>query len=65
MSVIVRMAHLRRLGYCGSGVRVFFEKFNLDYSDFLKNGIDADTLLQACNNDYMAVRAVEVAHEHG
>lgn len=65
MSVIVRMPHMRHLGYCSSGVRAFFEKFDLDYVDFLKNGIDSDVLLRACNNDHMALRVVEVAYEHG
>lgn len=45
--------------YCSRGIRSFFEKYNLDYSDFVKNGIDAEKLI--ATNDSMALAAVEVA----
>ena len=31
-------------GYCSSGLRIYFKQNNLDWMDFLHNGIDADIL---------------------
>lgn len=59
--VIVRMEHCRSLRYCARGVREVFRRYNLDYGDFLKNGIPADKLLAATNNDGMVQAVVEVA----
>ncbi|CAA2409859.1 tail assembly chaperone [Xanthomonas phage Bosa] len=51
------MEHMRRLGYCSSGVRTFFQRNGLDYSAFLRDGIDADKLAET--GDAMALAAVE------
>lgn len=59
---IVRMEHLRQLRYCARGVRAFFERYGLDYSQFLSEGIESGVLLEATNHDAMAVAAVEVAN---
>lgn len=59
--VIVRMGDLRSLRYCARGVREFFARYELDYPDFLQNGVSAEKLLAASGNDAMAVAAVEVA----
>lgn len=59
--VIVRMEHCRELRYCARGVRELFVRYNLDYTDFLNNGINSDKLLEATSNDGMALAAVEVA----
>lgn len=59
--VIVRMEDCRSLRYCARGVRELFSRYGLDFSDFLKNGIPADKLLEATNNDGMVIAAVEVA----
>lgn len=48
---------MRRLGYCSSGVRTFFQRNGLDYSAFLRDGIDADKLAET--GDAMALAAVE------
>lgn len=40
----VRIKHIRQSGFCASGTRVWFERYNIDYPDFLKHGIDADIL---------------------
>lgn len=61
--VIVRMEHCRELRYCARGVRELFARYGLDYTDFLNNGIDSDKLLEATDNDGMALAAVEVARE--
>lgn len=57
--VTVRMEHLRRLGYCSAGVRSFFQRNSLDYTAFLRDGIDADTLRKT--GDGMALLAIEEA----
>lgn len=57
----VTMDHLRSLGYCARGVREFFHRYQLDYKEFLESGVDSEKLLAACNNDWMAEKAVEVA----
>ena len=59
--VIVKIEHCRQLKYCSSGIRALFKRYSMDYSDFLKNGIEAEKLLAATNNDGMANAAVEVA----
>lgn len=59
--VIVRMEHCRELRYCARGVRELFARYGLDYTDFLNNGIDSDKLLEATDNDGMALAAVGVA----
>ncbi|UYA98700.1 hypothetical protein P9A44_gp30 [Xanthomonas phage vB_Xar_IVIA-DoCa5] len=58
---VVRMAHLRRLGYCSSGVRAFFERHELDYASFLKDGIGEAAL--AATGDGMALAAIEEARD--
>ena len=58
---IVRMGDLRSLRYCARGVREFFARHELDYNDFLQNGVPAEKLLAASGNDAMAIAAVEVA----
>lgn len=60
--VNVRMEDMRKLRYCSRGVRAFFSRHGLDYSDFLKNGISGRLLLESSGNDAMAKRAVEAAH---
>ncbi|QNN97194.1 hypothetical protein P9A51_gp39 [Xanthomonas phage Xp12] len=54
---VVRMEHMRRLGYCSAGVRSFFQRHGLDYSAFLRDGIDADKLAET--GDGMALAVVE------
>lgn len=58
-SVIVKMEHLRRLGYCSAGVRTFFQRHGLDYTAFLNEGIPAEQL--AKTGDGMAMTAIEEA----
>jgi len=60
--VRVRMEHCRSLSYCAGGVRRLFARYGLDYPDFLQNGIEAQKLLEATNNDAMVVAVVELAN---
>lgn len=57
--MIITMKHVRKAMMCSAGTRDFFKKHNLDYTDFLKNGIDSNILLSL--NDAMANKVVEVA----
>lgn len=52
MGLIVTLAHLRSVpgygkkpGFCSSGAREWFARHELDWSDFLSNGIAAEVLL--------------------
>lgn len=57
---IVTVDHLRECGYCANGTRDFFERHGLDFKDFVKNGIDAQKLLDT--QDILAIKLVEVAN---
>lgn len=63
----ITMQHLRSVkgftakpGFCAHGVRAWFARHNMDYTDFLKNGVDEEVLL--ATNDPMALAVVEQAH---
>lgn len=56
---IVRMEHIRKAKMCSEGARRFWKRHNLDWSDFLSNGIDADVL--AATGDALALQVIEVA----
>lgn len=63
--ILVTMAHIRQAGYCARGARDFFTRYNLDYVDFLKNGIRPERLLEVSNNDWMVQKVVEIARGQG
>lgn len=56
---LVRMEHIRAAKMCSRGARDFFNRHNLDWSKFLKEGIPA-TELEA-TGDTMAITVAEVA----
>lgn len=58
----VKLEHCRKLNYCSRGIRELFSKYNMDYADFLENGIDSKILCEKTNNDWMVLQAVEVAN---
>jgi len=49
----------RRAGFCRSGARRFFIEHGLDWNDFVRNGVAAETLL--ATNDALAIALVEWA----
>lgn len=53
---IITMRDVRKAGYCSRGVRVFANKYNLDYQDFLLNGVDIDTLPDQDNEVLKKIR---------
>lgn len=57
--MIVLVQDAATVRYCHRGVRAFFARHGLDWSDFVKNGIEADKL--RATNDAMAMRLVKAA----
>ena len=55
----VYIDHIRQLGYCSSGTRQFFKRHGLDWSAFLKTGIDPQKLIDT--GDHMAIKLAELA----
>lgn len=47
-------------GYCSKGVRAFFKRYNLSYSDFLKNGISEEEIRKT--NDGLILTFLESHH---
>jgi len=58
--MIIKMIHMRQAKMCSPGTRLFFMRHGLDWSDFLKNGIEEERLLNT--GDSMAKQVVEVAN---
>lgn len=58
-NVIVTMRDIRAARMCSRGARAFFVRHNLDFNDFLTNGIAAEKL--EATGDAMAARVCEVA----
>jgi hypothetical protein len=48
-------------GFCRKGTRAFFEAKNLDWNDFVKNGIDVEIL--EATGDAMAVKFAQRARD--
>ena len=57
--MIITMRDIRRAKMCSIGARAFFIRHGLDWSEFLKSGIQADKVI--ATGDAMALRVVEVA----
>ena len=55
----IYMSDIRKAKMCSRGTREFFLARGWDFQEFLKNGIDIETV-KACN-DAMALQVVEVA----
>lgn len=56
---IVTTKDTRALQYCNKGVRAFCQQHNIDYQNFIKNGIEETDLLKT--NDVMAIKLIEHA----
>lgn len=57
--VLVKMRHVRQAKMCSRGARQFFERHNLDWKQFLDEGVPSDVL--ESTGDAMALKVVEVA----
>lgn len=51
---------VRRAGHCVKGAREWFERHDLDFVEFLRNGIDETEFL--ASGDALAIHVVEIAH---
>lgn len=58
---IVTHRHCRELGYCNRGMRAWCASEGLDWSEFLRRGIDAE-ILRARDNA-MATRVISHAEK--
>ena len=69
--MIVTHRHLRtvpllghKAGYCNRGARLWFQRHGLSWAEFLRHGLDENTLL--ATRDPMAKKLVEYARaSHG
>lgn len=53
----ITITDIRRCGHCPSGIRRWFESYDLDFRDFLKNGISEEDLL--ATGDGLAQQVVD------
>lgn len=60
--MMITIDHVKAQGYCSKGARAFFKEYNLNWQDFLSNGIEANTLLATRNE--MAIALVKKVQEH-
>jgi hypothetical protein len=58
----IKISDARKLGYCSIGMRRFAEHHNLNWSQFLKEGIDEKILLET--NDLLALNLVNNFHKN-
>jgi hypothetical protein len=58
---VINIDHVRAVGLCVNGTRTWFARHDLDFRAFLREGLDADTLL--ATGDAMAQRVVEHARQ--
>lgn len=59
--IIITMVDVRKARMCSQGARQFFQTHDLDWQDFLDNGILASKLVET--NDSMALKVVKVAQD--
>lgn len=52
----ITVAHARSMGYCSQGMLRFAKHYNLDFREFLRNGIDEEILL--ATKDSLALKLV-------
>lgn len=63
MMTIVRIEDCKKLGFCNHGLREMAQRNNLDWYDFLENGISAERLLAIDPNDTNILQVIEIAKE--
>ncbi len=59
MSEPIVMLHHARPLYCAKGMRPWFASHGLDWSDFIKNGIPGEILLEI--GDHFALHVLSIA----
>lgn len=59
--LVITMDDISRAGFCARGAKAFFHEHDLDFRDFLKNGVAADQL--AATGDARALKTIDRAIE--
>ena len=59
--MIIRISDIRATGHCVTGIRRWFEGRGLDFNDFMRNGIEEETLL--ATGDGLAKRVIASVQE--
>ena len=57
----IYITDVRKAKMCGRGARQFFIRHNLDWMDFVKNGIEERVLIET--KDAMALRCIDIAKQ--
>ena len=57
--MIITMRHIRKAKMCSKGGRAFAKKHNVDWEDFLKNGVDSKDFEDM--DDAMVQKVLEIA----
>ena len=57
MGVNVTITDIRLAGHCVAGARDWFKAYDLDFREFIRNGMDSDILL--ATGDGLAVQVIE------
>lgn len=57
--IVVRLEHMRSLRYCSRGARDFFERNELDWATFIREGLPVEEI--EATGDAMALKVAEVA----
>lgn len=55
--LIIRISDVRKAGHCVRGAGSWFKRHDLDFRDFIKNGIPADKFI--ATGDALAQRVVD------
>ncbi len=58
---MITVTDCRRAGHCATGIKRWFDDYDLDFRDFLKNGIDEEKFL--ATGDGRAHRVVELKRQ--
>lgn len=43
--MLITITDIREAGHCVAGARTWFKAYDLDFREFLKNGLDSEVLL--------------------
>jgi hypothetical protein len=55
--MLITITDIRNAGHCVSGARAWFREYDIDFRDFLKNGIDSEVLL--ATGDALAEQVIQ------
>jgi arsenate reductase-like glutaredoxin family protein len=58
---IIRIEDCRNLGYCIKSVKPWFAENNLDFKDFVKNGISEELLIPFAKDNQFVRNIIEQA----